>query len=358
MNRIIILILSVFIIPILTSCGIKPEGIKEASDNKAIPTIEVFTLKKKQLEKKINIPGEILAYESVDIFPKIEGFVQDVYVDKGSVVKKGQLLMRLTAPELEAQIAEAQAKLQSDEGTYKRLKAASETPGVISDNELEIAQRAFESSSAHLKSLQDTKSYLQITAPFNGIITERSIHTGALVGPSGAGATKPIFHIDQTSHLRVVVPIPEYAVSGIKKGTAVDFTVSAFPEKLFSAAVSRLPQSIDPKTRTEQIELDFDNSKGLLSPGMYPEVIWIVRRQEPTFYVPTSAVVTTTERTFVIREKNETVEWVDVKAGNYIGDEVEVFGNLKEGNKIVLRTNDELRDGSKIETKLILLEKK
>ena len=360
MNRIIILTLSILIIPILTSCGIKPEGIgiKEATENKTIPLVEVFTLKKKQLEKKINIPGEILAYESVDIFPKVEGFVQDVYVDKGSVVKKGQILMRLTAPELEAQIAEAQAKLQSDEGTYKRLKAASETPGVISDNELEIAQRAFESSSAHLKSLQDTKSYLQITAPFNGIITERNIHTGALVGPSGAGAAKPIFHIDQTSHLRVVVPIPEYAVSGIKKGATVEFAVSAFPERLFSATASRLPQSIDPKTRTEQIELDFDNSKGLLSPGMYPEVIWTVHRQEPTFFVPTTALVTTTERTFIIREKNKTVEWVDVKAGNYIGDEVEVFGNLKEGNKIVLRTNDELRDGSKIATKLISLEKK
>lgn len=357
MNRIIILTLSILIIPILTSCGIKLEGIKEA-ENKTVPMIEVFTLKKKQLDKKINIPGEILAYESVDIFPKVEGFVQDIYVDKGSVVKKGQLLMRLTAPELEAQIAEAQAKLQSDEGTYKRLKAASETPGVISDNELEISQRAFESSSAHLKSLQDTKSYLQITAPFNGIVTERNIHTGALVGPSGAGAAKPIFHIDQTSHLRVVVPIPEYAVSGITKGAKVDFTVSAFPEKLFSAVVSRLPQSIDPKTRTEQIELDFDNLKGLLSPGMYPEVIWTVHRQEPTFFVPTTALVTTTEHMFVIREKNETVEWVDVKAGNYIGDEVEVFGNLKEGEKIVLRASDELRDGFKINAKLISLSEK
>ena len=358
MNRIIILILSIFIVPILTSCGIKPESIKEATENKTIPTVEVFTLKKKQLEKKINIPGEILAYESVDVFPKVEGFVQDIYVDKGSVVKRGQLLMRLVAPELESQIAEAQAKGQSDEGTYKRLKAASETPGVISDNELEIAQRAFESSSAHLKSLQDTKSYLQITAPFNGIITERNIHTGALVGPSGAGATKPIFHIDQTSHLRVVVPIPEYAVSGIKKGAKVDFTVSAFPEKLFSATVSRLPKSIDPKTRTEQIELDFDNSHSLLSSGMYPEVIWIVKRSEPTFFIPTTALVTTTERTFIIREKNETVEWVDIKAGSYIGDEVEVFGELKEGDKVVLRASDELRDSSKITTKLISLEKK
>lgn len=341
-----------------TSCVRSPRLAASTTENKTAPTVEVFLLKKKRLEKKLRIPGELLPYESVDIFPKIEGFIQTIYVDKGSVVNNGQLLISLVAPELEEQIAEAQAKLQSDEGTYQRLKAASETPGVISENELNIAQRAKEASGAHLKSLQNTKDYLQVRAPFNGVITERNVHTGALVGPSGAGASKLLLHIQKISRLRLVVPVPEYAVSGIKVGDKIDFAVPAFPDKSFTAAINRIPQRIDAATRTEQIELDVDNSKGLLSPGMYPEVIWVVKRSEPTFFVLTTALVTTTERTFVIREKNETVEWVDVKAGNYIGDEVEVFGDLKDGDKIVSKANDELRDGSKIETKLISLEKK
>lgn len=354
MKHLLILIL-IFSIPILTSCGINPTNLKEASESKISSPTDVFTLKKQRLEKDLHIPGELLPYESVDIFPKVEGFIKDIYVDKGSVVKKGQVLISLVAPELEEQTSEAQAKLQSDENTYNRLKAASETPGVISENELVTSQKQAEASSAHLKSLQSTKSYLQITSPFDGVITERNVHTGALVGPSGAGASKPLLHIEKVSTLRVVVPVPEYAVSGIKKGTSVNFTVAAFPEKILTAKVSRIPNSIDPKTRTEQIELDFNNSNELLSPGMYPEIIWKINRPEPTFFVPTSSVVTTTERTFVIRAEDDNAEWVDVMVGYSIKDLVEIFGDLNEGDKIVFRATDEIINGTKIKTKVINL---
>ena len=334
----------------LTSCEKLPAI--TINHKEQCPTVEVISLTRKQLERKLQIPSELIPFESVDIYPKVEGFINAIYVDKGSFVKNGELLINLTAPELEDQIQEAKAKLQSDEGIYKRLKAASETPGVISENELDIANKAMEASSAHLQFLEKTKEYLQVRAPFDGVITQRNVHTGALVGPSGAGASVPLLHIEKVSRLRLVVPIPERDVSGVSLGNKVDFTVSAFPDKVFTATVSRIPHSINTKTRTEEVELDFDNSKRELSSGMYAEVEWKVKRPYPTFFIPSSAVVTTTEKTFIIRVKDNTVEWVDVTLGGSVENLIEIFGDIKEGEGIISKATDELQEGSKVNPKM------
>jgi membrane fusion protein (multidrug efflux system) len=187
------------------------------------------------------------------------------------------------------------------------------------------------------------EAYLQITAPFDGEVTDRLVHPGALVGP---GADAVLLVIQQVSRLRLIVAVPEQDIGGIVPGAKVEFKVPAFPERTYSGAVARVAHSLDLKTRTMPVELDVLNRDGALSPGMYPSVKWPIRRSRPSLLVPKTSVVTTAERTFVVRDLNGKAEWVDVKKGAADGDNIEVIGNLQAGDKVVRRATDELRDGA------------
>ncbi|HYM13363.1 MAG TPA: efflux RND transporter periplasmic adaptor subunit [Bryobacterales bacterium] len=336
--------------------------------------VEVVRVTSKVVERQVKLPGEFRPYLGVPIFAKVTGFVEKMEVDRGSLVKEGDLLATLVAPEMQAQIAEAQSKAQAIElqraeaaaklaaaqSTYQRLKAAAATPGVVAENDVIVAEKTAEAAQAlvhayedsikaaqaQVRSLTDLEQYLTIKAPFDGIITERDAHPGALVGP-GSGST-PLLRLQQISRLRLVVAVPEALVGGIVKGAHVPFTVPAYPGETFYGALSRIAHALDEKTRTMAVELDVSNRDLRLGPGMYPEVTWPFKRSRPSLLVPPASIVTTTERTFVIRVADGTVEWVTVSRGALAGDLVEVFGPLKEGDVIVRRASDELRAGTRV----------
>jgi RND family efflux transporter MFP subunit len=353
------------------------------------------------VNKERRLPGELRAFQNVAIYPKVQGFVESINVDRGSVVKRGQLLVRMSAPELashtseaEARVraaqqqrfemesrvqsvreqrAEGEAKLAADEGTYKRLKAASATPGVVAENDVDVARGVVEGDRARIRALaenekaakavvqsqvqneratreaansvRDIESYLRITAPFDGVVTERNVDKGSLAGPSSGSSTAPVLRLQQISRLRLVLSVPEADVSGVSAGARIAFTVSAFPGENFFGVVQRISHTLDEKTRTMPVELDVINDSARLAPGMFPEVIWPTTRPRPSLFVPASAIATTTERVFVIRIRNGTTEWVDVKRGLSMGDLVEVFGDLQENDVIAMRGTDELRAG-------------
>jgi RND family efflux transporter MFP subunit len=316
------------------------------------------------------LPAELRPYLKVSVQARVQGFVESVEVDRGSVVKRGQTIARLTAPELAAQIAEARAKVSAAESrkaeaearrlaaqaTFDRLKTASETPGAIAANELIQAEKALDAVKAELKALDaaaaaaeaavkplaEIESYLRIEAPFEGTVTERHVHPGALAGPS----TGPLVELEQNSRLRLVIAVPEADVAGVARGSALKFRVPAYPGQTFTATVARVAKSLDTATRTMPVEADVNNSNGLLSPGMYADVDWTSKRTRPSLLVPPTAIVTTTERTFVIRVNGGKAEWVNVIRGIASGDLVEVMGALNEGDVIVKRATDEIRDGS------------
>src|SRR6266581_4231993 len=347
---------------------------------------EMAAVVSKPVSRTIVLPGEIQPFLNVALRAKVSGYVDRILVDRGSAVKEGELLIELSAPEMKAQIAEAEfaslgstlksleATLASTQATYDSLKVASQTPGAISGNELEVALRSVEAqraaveaqrgniqaqrasieairnakaaAEAALRALKEMEGYLRVTAPFTGVVTERIVHPGALVGP---GSNEPLLVLQQISHLRVTVAVPEENVGGIAKGTSVTFQVPAYPERNYSGTVARSAQSIDSKTRTMAVELDVMNPDQSLAPGMYATVKWPVRTAKPALYVPKTSVVTTTERTFVIREKNGKAEWVNVSKGAGDGDLIEVIGPLQAGDKIVKRANDELREGTPLQ---------
>ncbi len=325
------------------------------------------------VSRTIELPGEIAPFESVSLHARVPGYVERVLVDRGSVVKQGDLLVELSAPEMAAQIAEAESRVQSAEAdrlqaeaqlgaaqsTYERMQQAAKTPGVIAGNELVQAQKqvdaahallnsrrqASRAAEATVRSLKEMQSYLRLTAPFEGVITDRLVHPGALVGP---GTATVLLVLQQVSHLRLVVAVPEEEVGGIVPETKVNFSVPAYQDRTYSGRVARIARALDQKTRTMAVELDVANPDGSLAPGMYPKVKWPVRQARPALLVPKTSIVTTTERTFVVKDDDGRARWVDVRKRPAEGDMVEVIGGLKPGDMVVRRATDEIRDGAPI----------
>jgi membrane fusion protein (multidrug efflux system) len=312
------------------------------------PTIPVTAVVAQTLVRSMRLPGELLARRDVAIYARIPGFIERIDVDRGSRVKQGQLLVQLVAPELAAARLEAEAKLGSDEATARRLKEAAATPGVVSKNDLDVAEKLVDAGRQRVKAWQQQEAYLRITAPFDGIVTERNVHEGSLVAPSGAGSM-PMLRVQEVSQLRLQVAVPEAAAGGITEGLEVKFLVPAYPGVPFTGKVARLAHALDVKTRTMPVELDVENEAGKLAPGMFADVQWQMKRADPTLFVPASSIVTTTERTFVIRVQARKAEWVDVRPGVTLSPSaVEVFGALAAGDWVATRGTDELRSGTEV----------
>lgn len=338
-------------------------------------TVETAKVVAQPVDKVRKLPGELTPLQTVDLTARVAGYIEELRVDVGSVVKKGDAIARLSAPEMDAQLAEvrsrvgageaqraeAEARLLGVQATYERMKLASATPGAIAGNELVVAEksveaarnlvrsieRSIEASRASVRAVEDMKAYLELRAPFDGVITERYLHPGALASPQSG----PLVKLQQLSRLRLIAAVPEADLSGIAYGVRIPFTVPAYPGETFSAVIARVPRVVDAKTRTMPIELDFANVAGKLAPGMYPELQWPVRKGRAALLVPPTAIVTTTERSFVIRITNGKAAYVNVKRGAASGDLVEVQGLLAEGDVLVKRGTDELREGTALRAK-------
>ncbi len=341
--------------------------------------VEVVPVEARAVERTLKLPGEFLPYESVALRSRVPAFVDQVLVDRGSRVKKGQPLVELSAPEMAAQLAEARSKVQVAEAqkaeaeaqltaarsTAEKFERASATPGAIAGNELVQGRQAVKSAQAlveargesvraaqaGVKALEDLAQYLHVTAPFDGIITERLVHPGALA------RDEPLLMLENINRLRLVIPVPEAQAGEIANVKHVDFTVPAYPGRTFGGTVARSAHMLDVQTRTMAVEADVANASLALSPGMYPEVSWPVRTRTPSLLAPASSIVTTTERTFVIRVAQNRAEWVSVKRGAAVGDLVEVLGDLREGDLVVKRGTDEIRNGTSVVAKAAVAKK-
>lgn len=363
----------------LFGCNIdaKPAASKNGATN--AQSVEVVPVASQKLATVFTLPAELVPFQSVDIYPKVTGFLDIIRVDRGSRVRKGELIIRLSAPELvaqraqaesalraaEAQLTTAQAKLSSDKGTYLHLASAAKTPGVVAENDLMVASQTASADQGQvqsaennvgaardaLRSVAQLESYLKIYAPFDGTVTTRNLHPGALVGPaSGQSGSLPIVQIVDIGHLRLTVPVPEAYVGEMQVGQQVAFTVPAHPGQTFHAPIARISHDVELNTRTMPVELDVRSADGRLSPGSFSSVQWPVRRAVPTMFVPVSAVTNDQQRTFVERVSNGKVEWVDVVTGLGVNGNIEVFGDLKPGDEVIRNATDAIRPGQQVKT--------
>jgi RND family efflux transporter MFP subunit len=350
------------VLAFLSGCRGEENTVKDKTETRQAdaPVTEVFSLKKGQLTSSLQIPGELIAYQQVDLYAKVNSFVKKLYVDVGSEVKEGELLVTMEAPELGSQLAGAESNIKSREAiylaskaNYDRLLETSKTPGTISPNDLEQASARKNSDLAQLQSAEaaykeivETQNYLQIRAPFNGVITSRNVNPGAYVGPAGKGSELPLFNLQEQKRLRLVLSVPEAYTEYLNHKNEVGFTVRSLPGHTFNATIKRRSGSIDEKLRSQRVELDVFNSDKKLLPGMVAEVNLPLPAEDSTFIVPKSAVVNSTESVYVIRIINNKSQRVDVKTGRDANGFVEVYGNLKIGDILLKTASDEIRNGT------------
>jgi RND family efflux transporter MFP subunit len=388
----------------LFGCNKHDEAIETARPQ-AVAKIKVVPIVSKTLFREEHLPAEIEAYQDILVYPKIPGFIKWIGVDRGSVVKKDQLMVQMYAPEylakrneglaevaaekagvaasesrledVEADLKRREATLLADQSTYQRVYSASLVPGVIADNDVvqwsqtveqdrqdvntlikrvnarnhEVAARRelLSSRSKLFERHADFASYLQITAPFNGYVTDRRMHVGSFVGPDGTGAYPPICRVKQLDLLRIITPVPQVDTASIVLGSQVQFTVSAFPDRKFTGTVARISNTLDRDTRTMDVELNFLNPDYKILPGMFCEVYWPIRRRERSLFVPATAVVSTPLETFICRVKNNVLERVIVRKAQIMNGMVEVFGDIKEGEFVAQDATEELQNHSKVE---------
>jgi RND family efflux transporter MFP subunit len=341
---------------LFSACSQNKADDKKTEEAKNIaPKYQLALIEKTGVTTVVKLPAQLAAFEEVSIFPKVNGYVKTVTVDIGYQVKKGSLLMTLEAPELEQAVLQAREKyirtksdLAIDKEHFYRLLEASKTSGAISPFDLSSAKAKVESDSAlsnaekanwHMQ--QTMMDYLKVTAPFDGVITERNVHPGALVNASAKD--KPMLELKQVNHLRLEVDVPEAMAGELKDKDSISFFTSAFPGRRMTGFVSRKSDNVNPQYRSERIEIDVWNNNGLLSPGMYADVELHTKGNREAFAIPKSAVVTSTERKYIILLQEGKTSKIDVLTGNANADKIEVFGPLHSGDSVIVNANDEIK---------------
>ena len=348
--------IAITLLVLIASCDDGNKKEKKQETKTAASRYQLGVVEKGGVASTVKLPAQLVAYQEVSIFPKANGYVKNVLVDVGSSVNKGQLLMVLEAPELE-QVAlqarekytRAQADYSIDKERHQRLLEAARTAGAISPLDLSTSRARMEADSAianaekaNWQMQQTMLGYLRVTAPFSGVITERNVHPGALV--SAASKDKPMLELKEVDHLRLLVDIPENMTTSLRDRDTVSFYVSALQGKRMTGFINRRSMNVNAQYRSERMEIDVPNPDRILTPGMYADVQMYSTGNNEAVWVPTSAVVTSTERKYVLRNDNGKIRKTDVSTGNRSADKVEIYGNVHAGDKVIRNANDEIKE--------------
>jgi len=350
---------------VLLSCGRKqqPVDLTNSRNKKQETTTAKYELgqvQEKALSSSVRLPGQLKPFNEVDIYAKINSFIKQLYVDRGTTVKKGQLLVELEAPEMLSQLQSANARYVQAQETafaskekYRRLKDAASEEGAVSPLDLDNALAKMKSDEAvamseqsNVEAMKTIQSYLNIRAPFDGMIVQRNVSAGALVGP-GKGNEEPMLILQDIARLRLEVHIPENYIDKVDLSKPVTFIFNNQPGAEHRGLISRSANMLG-ATQTEAIEIDVENKDQSLKPGMYCEVRIPLRSGAKSLLVPNHSIVRSTERQYIIKVLDGKATFIDVKEGIAANDSTEVFGNLKAQDTIIMHANDEIKEGQEI----------
>jgi multidrug efflux pump subunit AcrA (membrane-fusion protein) len=380
------------------------------------PQVEVIQVQRTHAPGELTVPGTTASLTEAYIYARANGYLRRRFADIGDHVKKGQLLALIDAPDLdqqvdqareqlnqaEAQVAQQQAQLNLYRVTWERWRTLV-AKGVFSRQDgdqreadyraqfavVASAERNVESYRANLRRVMALQGYERITAPFDGVITQRNTDVGALIGTNGGasaapspssqtatgGSTNvanantsgssgsmnqaatpstgeaqggPIFAIARIDMLRILVSVPEGYASEVRLGMPAKVFLQERPQKPLTGTVTRAANAIDQNTRTMVTEVDIDNRDGSFYPGMYAVVSFVQVRGESPLVVPGDAVVVRQDRTAVATVRDQKIQIVPVEIGRDYGPAVEILSGLQEGDFVVTSVTDDVREGVKV----------
>jgi len=323
----------------------------------AIPTVNVTTPSPGQAAPGLLLPGEIKPLIEATIYARASGYVKRWLVDIGAPVKEGELLAELDTPELNQQLAQTKAELAEAEAALTLAKTSAErwaellkTASVSAqeaaekDADYKLKTATVEAAQANLHRLEELQAFARVTAPFAGTITARRIDVGDLIA---AGSNKELFHLVQTSTLRVYVHVPQTIARSIAPGQTAEVTIPELPGRVFPAKVVRTSGAMTADSRTLLTELEVDNAKAELLTGSYAQVQFLGTKLDAALTLPATTVIFRAEGTQVgIVKADGAVELHLIKIGRDFGPIVEILSGIQPGDRVILNPSDSLVNGA------------
>lgn len=373
---------------------------KTTGDSNSLPVVAVQRASLNTLDRNLTLTAEFEPYQEIDVMAKVAGYVKQINVDIGDRVRSGELLATLEVPEMTNELAKAEAGVERSNAemkeaqddvqrakaahtiahlSYQRLNDVSKArPGLVAQEEIDnarskdlvteaqisAAQSSLAAAEQELKvnqaeqaRLKTMFNYTIVTAPFTGVITKRYADTGSMIqaGTSSQSQAMPIVRLSQNNLLRLILPVPESAVSGIHIGQPVEVRVPTL-HRSFSGKVARYADKVKVSTRTMDTEVDVKNPSLVLIPGMYAEVNLQLAARDDVLSIPVAAVDNTGATTRVFKVTPEgVIEVVPVVIGIQTSTSAEVRTGLEEGDMIVVGNRAGLRPGEKVQPKVVSL---
>ncbi|WP_433995354.1 efflux RND transporter periplasmic adaptor subunit [Bradyrhizobium betae] len=336
-----------------------------------VPEVRVAIVRAGDSKIDVTLPATTAAFEAANIFARTSGYVEKRYVDIGDRVKAGAILAEIVAPELDHQIAQAQATLAQTQGTLQQTQASRELAEVTNARDSGLvkqgwltaqqgdndrltlrAQQAAEAvaksniaaQQAQIKVLEQDKAYQRVVAPFDGVITQRSIDNGSLVQ---AGSTF-LFTLMHANVIRTQVFVPQDEAVGVQPGVDAVIRVPELPGRAFPGKVTRIATALQPGSRTLLTEIDVPNPDGALQPGIYCTVELYIPRKTPSLMIPADAVVFDENGLHVAVVENGVVHMQRISIARDFGTQVEVHDGVKPGDQVILNPMLSLTEGSRV----------
>jgi multidrug efflux pump subunit AcrA (membrane-fusion protein) len=327
------------------------------------PIVVVVKPRRGNAVRTISLPGDMVGFYQSSLYAKVTGYLQSITVDKGDWVRKGQVLATIEVPELQQRLARAQASLTVQRLTFQRLEQVWKSdPRLVARQDVDIAQGKFLEAKAEVDELLAMVAYTRIVAPFNGIITGRFVDPGALIKAGGdqsgsgpvegsthpVGAASPVLSLAMIDTMRIYIYVPQDAVSFIRRGTPATVAVQNLPRHSFTGTVTRFAGSLDLSTRTMLTEIDLDNPRHQLYPGMYANITLQLEHHPDAIQIPDSAVGEGSTGNYVLAVQNGHLSKTEITTGIRTGHLVEITKGLRGDETLVAAIDPTLIIGERV----------
>jgi RND family efflux transporter MFP subunit len=341
------------------------QALAKETETLAIPTVAVFHPTTEASREGLVLPGTLQAYVESPIYARTNGYLKKWYRDIGSRVQRGELLADIDTPEIDQQLSQARADLNTAQAnsnlskiTATRYEELIKTDGV-SKQEVDNAAGDFaakkamvESAAANVRRLEELESFKHIYAPFSGVITRRNVDIGTLINSGNGGTSQQLFFLAQTDPIRVYVSVPETYAPSIRAGLGAYLELTQFPGQKFEGKVVRTAEAIDPGTRTLNTEVDVPNKNGQLLPGGYSQVHLEVKVAATRLQLPVNALLFRSEGLrAVVVDSNHRTHLRPVTIGRDYGTSLEVLQGIEPSDWIVLNPADSIDENQEVHEK-------
>ena len=362
---VLVIVIGLAVAVLLAVLGIVPRlrATKQLETNTnatAAPDVMVDKAGMGKPDETVVLPGALQAYIDSPVYARTNGYLKKWYFDIGAHVHAGQLLAVIESPEIDQELAQAQANLATAEATaknaavqgkrYSDLVQQNAVSQLDTDNfvtQQVSSNTQVQSAKASVQQFEQLVGFEKVYAPFDGVITARSIDQGQLIN-AGANGAQILFQEAQTQRLRVYVSVPQIDSLGCKPGVPATVTLAEYPERTFAGKIVRTAQSIDPGTRTLLVEVDVDNRKGELMPGAYGEVHLTLNTGVQSLLVPVPALIFRAQGMQVAVIENGKAHLKSIRVGQNDGRVVQVVSGISPDDEIVQFPPDSIIDGEAV----------